>query len=369
MKKIILSKIFLLISFVVLFSLSCKKEQATDDERLIRDAKSWYQNATKKSTFLMRSSENKKEDIKQELDWSNAKAYILDDATDVLGVPMKIVRNGVNATGSYLMCITKVNGKFKPLVLYNEKEDYFSGTLDNKEMQKAYTEAVTITVSKKKALSQPSPKGRLSLEQIPQPPICIDWYWTEITYDYQGNIISIEENYLYSICYPNGGNPPGGGGGGGGIPPDEDSEPTIEWGQPDDTNFSQTNTVTSDTTGSIVAGWYCYSAHGGAIQFKSYERIYYSISRTTSFHIVWKAYSVTHLDHISMASEGFITGQDISSIYAFHIDNTSNNVAKIKLVFKDRREYVQNRTTKIRYSPDITATNAWNKVQLGLIDD
>ncbi len=302
MKKIILSKIFLLISFVVLFSLSCKKEQATDDERLIRDAKTWYQNTAKKSTFLMRSSENKKEGIKQELDWSKAKAYILDDATDVLGVPMKIVRNGVSATGSYLMCITKVNGKFNPLVLYNGKEDYFSGTLGNEEMQKAYTEAVTITVSKKKALSQTSQKGRLSLEQNPQPPICIDWYWTEITYDYQGNIISIEENYLYSICYPNGGNPPGGGGGGGGLPPDDEDPPSLDWGNPvsisEGMSPEYSEVVGIDTFRVSNVFWTFHS--GGTYHFRSIERgaikvnggqrIYHSlnhqgISRTGSIYL------------------------------------------------------------------------------------
>jgi len=170
---------------------------------------------------------------------------------------MKVnLTNGADARGSYMLFIGKVDADFKSIVTYNENENYFSKKFTNEEIQKVYGDAVAQIKAHKNIATNTRPSkgpisGKLMLEQIPQPPICIDWYWTETTYDQYGNIIDYEESYLYTICYPNGGNPPGGGGGCMCAAPDPDPSCEMSMGKITSEEASQS---VSETVGTESGG-------------------------------------------------------------------------------------------------------------------
>ncbi|MFA6278146.1 MAG: hypothetical protein WC622_15460 [Pedobacter sp.] len=200
MKKNYLSALIIL--FLIICMYSCKKEQPTENP--VEDAKSWYLKSTANSNTSLKSTKNTIMPIKQDAQWSEAKLYALKDGSEVVGVPVLVkFSDGKNTDGSYLLLIHKDKGAFSSLIVFNQKNDYFRAEMTASQLQTEYE----IAVRKQADHKRPNSSGKVMT--LPAEETCIDWYWTTIVYDSDGNVISYSESYVYTIC----------GGSSGGIPP------------------------------------------------------------------------------------------------------------------------------------------------------
>ena len=218
MKKLSLKRISLLLSFVILFSLSCKKDNAVADPA--KDAKSWYLKSTANTNSILKSNRGDVKNITLDIQWSDAKLYNLEDGTEVVGTPMVITsKKGIRASGSYMLLISKTNGAYSSLIAYNENKDYFKRSLTDLAVQNIYKTALELILTHKDISASPSnsnPNNKLMT--VPAGGYCIDWYMTTYVYDSWGNIVEIlSETYLYTTCTEEGG--------GGVVPEPEDPDP------------------------------------------------------------------------------------------------------------------------------------------------
>ncbi len=191
---------------------SCKKEFFKDNQ--IESAKAWYSKSTKPTT-LLKSSNNREKQLNKEVNWDEANLRTLENGIAVVTAPMSVEYSNDNAPaiGSYMLIVYKTKEKYSSAVVYNSKNDYYNENLSETELTGLYSNALMQTMSRlnSNTFGTKKSKGGHDLKNAPAP-VCIDWYWTETTYDDYGNIIDYDEFYVYSTCSdPN--ETPGGGGG------------------------------------------------------------------------------------------------------------------------------------------------------------
>ncbi|MFA6277292.1 MAG: hypothetical protein WC622_11115 [Pedobacter sp.] len=194
-----------MIMFITVFGLSCKKIESADNP--LEDAKAWYLETTANTKTNLKSNFGKVKIIRNTVEWDKAKIFKMEDDSDLVGVPITVSLNSdLNANGAYILLISKSNEGYKSIVAYNPKKGYFDNTLTNLEMQNFYTNA-----SKKRPImpalsaSKGNQNNKLMYSQ-PETPACIDWYWTTSLCDGSGNVIAVvSEIYLYSTCDLGGG--------------------------------------------------------------------------------------------------------------------------------------------------------------------
>jgi len=143
-----------------------------------------------------------------------------------------------------MLFITKSAKGYKSLMGHNPNKDYFSKTTSESTVQKGYEIACLADANHKKQQLRPTNKGRMALADTgDDDPVCIDWYYTETTYDYWGNVIGYFENFLFTTCDDPNGNLGGGGDGGNGSDPSEDEEENQKDTDCESFTFKKTSTA------------------------------------------------------------------------------------------------------------------------------
>lgn len=249
MKKLHLSRILLIASFITLFAISCKKDQSADNP--VEDAKSWYLKSTANTKSSLKSNRGAIKDVTQDIQWNNAQLYNLEDGTEVLGTPMVITLDkGIKAKGSYMLLISKTNGAYSSLIAYNENKDYFNSSLTASTVKKIYKSTLELSLAHKDmSVSRSNSNPNNKLMTVPAEDYCIDWYLTTYLYDEWGNVVEIlSEVYLYTTCIEN-----GGGGGGGGVEPEEPVQPALH--TLEDTEFANGTLIEYTTSGVAKRKW------------------------------------------------------------------------------------------------------------------
>jgi hypothetical protein len=188
----------IIVSFISLFALSCKKESTKENP--LEDAKDWYLKLTANSKTSFKSSKEKTENVTTEYIWNKAKVYIFSDGKEVVGIPTNVVMsNKYDAPGSYMLLVYKTNNIYNSLIIFNEKNGYLNNTPSTSDVEAAFIVGLKNrelkSLSKSKDVVSKVPKGKTML--VPSEPVCIDWYLTTYTYDSWGNVIEIlSEIYL-----------------------------------------------------------------------------------------------------------------------------------------------------------------------------
>jgi hypothetical protein len=389
-------KIFLLAVLILSTFNSCKKDQAENklsDAQQIQKAKEWYQAQQKKQVTKLAVAVGKESEMVFTPDWENAKVTYINGvasvSTDIktnlqskFGIERYfalVVKNDDDGFDYRILNIHS-NGQTKDNEVLNPLQLYQTAFTDaDLSAQQPINADIRIHGNKFKlqtnisynnsgktllALKKPNTGIKVEAEQ------CYDAYM--VTYVYEnGALIDVYQEYLgFEICHPlqqyfdpEHPSPPGNGGDMG------SNVINITWGESDDTDISASNTSTSDTTGVVSVAWYCYKVNGAGLRFKSYENVNYRKIRTGGlFHVYYVTHSLRSVQHVSMASEGMITGQDVSPIFANSSDMTTSDLAKVRITFKDRREFLQNKVMVYKYSADLNSLKSWTKAQLNLKD-
>jgi len=196
-KKLNLLRMLIMLSFLTLFVLSCRKDGGNDENlteaQRIANAKNWYQKATAKIELKAGS---KVENVSQEISWADAKLYKEADGNEIIAVPVDIKLNsGATANGSYLLMISKTGNTYKPVISFNEKKNYFENIVSAK-IKDLYSDA--IKPNNKNTVLNNTNKGKVMA--VDGAMDCVAWYLTETYYDEEGNVIQYYEHFMYEIC-------------------------------------------------------------------------------------------------------------------------------------------------------------------------
>lgn len=183
-----------LISITLLFVQACKNDK-TELRNIdpIASAKAWYlkSNINGSMQLQLQSSKGTIQQIKQEIDWVSAKAFKLDDGTDVFGIPVKMILGEAVLGGSFMMLISKDKIGYNLQIAYNTRTDYFKGSISNKEMINIYKQTL---VPDKINLRVNGSRAKLMAIT------CTNWHMVTNFYDGAGNFITSTSRFLYQSC-------------------------------------------------------------------------------------------------------------------------------------------------------------------------
>lgn len=233
--------------------------------------------------------------------------------------------------------IYKSANAFASHVLYNKENGYFDNNLTADVIEKLNISPKPVN----KVMGVPGNGGGENGN-------CTDWYLTVYALDEYGNpLYIISESYLYTTC-DNGGGPE--------DPDDpEEPQPTINFGEPDDTSIS-IDLVENLTESKIYhVSWYFYKVPNENLNFKSYEKI------TVKRNFIGPGWFIYGISHMSISPEGSITGQTASCVLNW-TQGEINDIAtwvKMTINFKDKRFYNYKGTPVAVYSNDIISSRTW----------
>jgi hypothetical protein len=181
----------LLISITFLFLYSCKNNTVEfSNTDPIADAKAWYLKSNTNKGTVLQSNKGTSQQIEQEIDWDSAKAFKLNDGTDVIGVPVKMILGKVALGGSYMLLIDKVKNNYSVHVAYNSQKDYFKKDVSDEEMIAIYNQSL-------KANNTPQKSGNGSKLMAVT---CTQWYLSTTYYDGDGYELGSTSRLLYTSC-------------------------------------------------------------------------------------------------------------------------------------------------------------------------
>lgn len=397
MKKLPNLTFFMLFFLSVSLFMGCKKDMTNNsltDAEKIKQAKSNYEQQQKFQKVKITSSKGKEAKLIFVPDWANAKVDEI-NSTSIITMPVKTNLDKLFPDTKFSLIVSEENNdyEFKTLSIHslnNESEELSSvdqynlaygnnkTSEDNKIAAEVKVYSPTFKVEKNLLYKENKIKNIAITNDISDSSVlkddnntlatvivtvCIDYFLIVDTYNSSGGLIDSETTYLGRFCN------------------DTTIETTIDWIAPTDGEATPSDTTKLDiefgdaeSTGlSITAiadtvknvSWQCYSASQGKIKFISYETIRSSTYRTGAIGLYVRKYNVKSLTHQSILSEGEIDGQDVNALFANYLDNSDPNVARVEVVFKDKRSFVQNGTNRYKYSKDITARKSWSKQELG----
>lgn len=202
MKRKIFSGLLVAVAFASAIIAGCKKEKQTTTD-FLSEAKNWYIQSTKTASTYLESSNSSVKAIKQNIDWNSARAFKLENGSNILGAPINITYGGVPVKGSFILLVSEENGSFKQLVAHSDKNSYFNNTISDSDIQSLYKGAISLSASHKREKGVRN-KDKVSLLP-PSSGTCIDWYLTTYYYDDYGNILYTTEVYQYTTCDEGGG--------------------------------------------------------------------------------------------------------------------------------------------------------------------
>lgn len=294
MKKINASMILIMVSLITFFAISCKKEDKPKNK--LDDAKTWYTKSTEKTKLFIKSNNSEIKGIKQEVLWTEAHISMLDDGTEIIGVPLNIkFPNGAAANGSFMLFISNNNGIYKSFTVYNKKENYFDGSDIDAKIQTSYNNGSIKIANASKQLQ--TNQGKKS--NIEQPPTqCMEWFLVTTYYDEYGMISYTEETYLFTTC--EGTEQPGAGGGTGGLQP----EFSLDFGSPTSIGETSVALMENDTVRTKRSTWIFHE--GPTYRFKSTE-ILTQVKMASGGG--WQYAGISHVDH-------YVTGSFIGGAVA-----------------------------------------------------
>lgn len=132
---------FLFIAFLLATG-SCKKDGPKDNS-VIGQAKSWYVSAFAKANARLESDHSTFKKIRQDIQWENARDYLLENNQHLVGVPVTVTLNdNQQAAGSYMLAISKGGGKYSSLMMYNKQKDFFKAGLSDADIRQEYRAAL-----------------------------------------------------------------------------------------------------------------------------------------------------------------------------------------------------------------------------------
>lgn len=205
----------LVVAFVsVLFLNSCKKDESP--KSAIENAKAWYTTATKSQASL--KSKGQTITVTKDVRWEYAKLISSEDGSELIAVPMSVTNsNGSKPKGSYMVVITRQSGLYEAMVIYDSKEEMLTKDISTEDLKAQYRKS--IEDNRRHARNNEEyanvSKGGGRLANIKEP-VCNDYYWVEIIYDGEGNVLFYDEWYLFTNC-----STPGEGDGGGSTPSED----------------------------------------------------------------------------------------------------------------------------------------------------
>src|SRR5688572_9089281 len=85
---------------------ACKKDIIVEDP--IDSTKDWYLKNNISNGVLLQSSKGTSQQVKEEVDWNTARTFQLDDGTNIVGVPVKMILGKIALGGSYMLLIDKI---------------------------------------------------------------------------------------------------------------------------------------------------------------------------------------------------------------------------------------------------------------------
>jgi len=180
-----------LISITFLLIYACKNNPLEFDNRdPIVDAKDWFLNSNTDKGTMLQSNKGTSQQITQEVDWGSAQIFKLNNGTDVVGAPVRMVLGKVALGGSYMLLIDKINNRYRVHVAYNAQRDYFKKNASDEEMIAIYNEALNA-----KNISPKNVKGNKLMAVT-----CTQWYLNTIYYDGNGYELGSTSRLLYTSC-------------------------------------------------------------------------------------------------------------------------------------------------------------------------
>ncbi|MDQ0966085.1 hypothetical protein QFZ20_001488 [Flavobacterium sp. W4I14] len=164
-----------LILGILAFFNSCKKNPKPEDP--IASAKDWYLNDNVNGNTILQSSKGTRQVIKQDVDWSTARTFKLDDGSDVVSVPVKMVLGEGALGGSYMLLIDKFKSNYRVQVAFSPEKEYFNDRISDNGMIAVYKQTTNNNL-----MYVPRKNNKDKLMAI----TCTSWYLTTTYYDYNG---------------------------------------------------------------------------------------------------------------------------------------------------------------------------------------
>lgn len=178
-----------LILGILAFFNSCKKKPKPEDP--IASAKDWYLNDNVNGNTILQSSKGTRQVIKQDVDWSTARTFKLDDGSDVVSVPVKMVLGEGALGGSYILLIDKFKSNYRVQVAFSPEKEYFNDRVSDNGMIAVYKQTTNNNL-----MHVPRKNNKDKLMAI----TCTSWYLTTTYYDYNGSVLGSTSRYLFQSC-------------------------------------------------------------------------------------------------------------------------------------------------------------------------
>ncbi|QDW26591.1 hypothetical protein FFJ24_017875 [Pedobacter sp. KBS0701] len=192
MSKKLTLKLFIISCFIsgalIIFN-SCKKNQKPEDP--IASAKDWYLNDNVNGNTILQSSKGSKQQIKEEVDWSNARTFKLDNGNDVVSVPVKMILGEGALGGSYMLLFDKLKNNYRVQVAYSPEKNYFKDHISDNGMIAVYKQTTNNNL-----MNVPRISNKNKLMSI----TCTSWYLTTTYYAYDGTELGSTSRYLFQSC-------------------------------------------------------------------------------------------------------------------------------------------------------------------------
>jgi hypothetical protein len=191
MNKLTLKLIIIscLLSGVLVIFNSCKKNQKPEDP--IASAKDWYLKDNVNGSTILQSSKGTSQQIKQEVDWTGARTFKLDNGSDVVSVPVKMILGKGALGGSYMLLIDKLKNNYRVQVAYSSEKEYFKDHISDVGMVAVYKQT-----NNNNLIDVPHISNKNKLMAI----TCTSWYMITTYYGYDGSVTGSSSRYLFQSC-------------------------------------------------------------------------------------------------------------------------------------------------------------------------